>query len=71
MGSYHMKKVGGDGDNIKVDVKEVWCRLIEMTQYRERLWALVNTVTNIRVLSNLGDLLTTYATISFLRTTPL
>jgi len=25
MGSYHMKKVGGDGDNIKVDVKEILC----------------------------------------------
>jgi len=39
-------------DNIKMDIQEVGCRgvdWIELAQYRDRWWALVNAVMNLRV----------------------
>ena len=40
-------------DNIKIDLKEVGCRYtdwIELAEDRDRWWALVNAVMNLRVL---------------------
>jgi hypothetical protein len=40
------------GDNIKMDIQEVGCESmdwIELAQDRERWWALVNAVMNLRV----------------------
>jgi hypothetical protein len=39
-------------DNIEVDLQEVECRdmdWIELAQFRDRLWALVNAIINLRV----------------------
>jgi len=52
---------GVDGDNIKMDLQEVECGdmdWIEMAQNRDRWWALVNAVMNLRVPYNVGNFLT-------------
>ena len=48
-------------DNIRMDLQEVGCGrtdLIKLTQDRERWRALVNAVMNLRILYNVGNLLT-------------
>jgi len=55
-------------DNIRKDVKEDW---IPLTQDTDQRWALVNTAMNLRVPHKTRDFLTRWATISFLRRTPL
>jgi len=48
-------------DNIKMDFQEVGCGgmdWIKLTQVRDRCWALVNAVMNLRVPLNAGHFLT-------------
>jgi hypothetical protein len=48
-------------DNIKMNLQEVECVgmvWIELAQYRDRWWALVNAVVNLGVPSNAGNFLT-------------
>jgi hypothetical protein len=51
-GRDHLENFGVDGDNIKVDLREIefvgvgW---IHVTQDRDRWWTIVNAVMNIRV----------------------
>ena len=49
------------GDNINMDLEEVGCGgvdWIELAQDRDRWWALVNAVMNLRVPLNAGNFLT-------------
>jgi hypothetical protein len=47
----HLGDPGIDGDNIKMDLQEVGWGLdwIELAQDRDRWWAVVNAVMNLRV----------------------
>jgi hypothetical protein len=48
-------------NNIKIDIQEVGCGgidWIELAENRDRCWALMNAVTNLRVPLNAGNFLT-------------
>jgi len=61
-------------NNIKMYVRVVGCdgvNWILLRLARNKLWALANTVMNIRVPYNAGNFLTSCETVSFSRRTPL
>jgi len=52
---------GGWEDNIKTDLQEVGCESvdwIDLAQYRDRWWILVNAAMNLQVPKNAGNFLT-------------
>jgi hypothetical protein len=54
-------KCGGRCEDIKVDLKETYLEVVNrfhLDQDRDKWWALVNTVTNLLVLQNLENFLT-------------
>ena len=59
-------------NNIKMNLQEVGCEdmdWIEQTQTRDRWWALVNVLTNLRIPCNAGNFLTRWETVHFSRST--
>jgi len=59
-------------DNIKKDLQEVGCGSmdwIDLAEDRDRWWALVNEVMNLRVPENAGNFLTVCNLVSFSRRT--
>ena len=59
-------------NNIRMDLQEVGCRgkdWIKLAQDRDRWWALVNALMNLRVPSNAGNFLTSCKPASFSRRT--
>jgi hypothetical protein len=59
-------------DNIKMDLQEVGCESmdwIDQAEDRDKWWALVDTVMNLRVPQNVGHFLTILELVSFSRRT--